>query len=75
MDYINATPQQKEVWIQNYIKRRMARGNDLQRKGMGTAKGSLKSVEATARYKARVKWNKYRKRQLRAQKNNFRKAD
>lgn len=65
MDYINATPEEKEAWIRAFIDRRLAEGNELRRKGMGTNKGTM-SIEATARYKARVKWNRGKKRQLKS---------
>jgi hypothetical protein len=67
MDYVNATPEEKEAWIKAFIDRRVAEGNELQRKGMGTNTGTM-SVKSTARYKARVKWNRGRQRQLKSPK-------
>lgn len=65
MNYIDAAPEEKEAWIQAFVQRRLAEGNELQRKGMGTNTGTM-SVKSTARYKARVKWNRNRQRQLKS---------
>jgi len=62
--YLDATPEERNAWIEEYIQRRKAEGYDirLHRYGRHHKDTSTMSVHSSLRHKAVVAWNKRVKR-------------